>query len=205
MLVVTPNVNSIKINATAMEGSATIEGLGVRNLVSENNVFEIKVTAGNGDVRVYKVTVAKENSDSYGKVNITDHFMKNEDIFYGIAPETTVGSFKSWFVTEGSVVVQSASGVEKNDADLMATDDMLTVYTTTGVKHGEYRAAVKGDLNCDGKVNISDLLKVRNKILGTTDVAGCQFYGGDVNGDGKITISDLLKIRNHILGTASIA
>ncbi len=205
MLVVPPTVNSIAVEAVPMDSTAVIAGAGELTVNSGTNVYEIKVTAGNGTVRVYKLTVAKEGSENFGELTFTDKYMPNNYIIYGIAPGTTVGSFKTSFVSAGNVIVLNSAGAEKGDEDVMATEDTIIVNSTLGVKYGEYKASVKGDVNCDGRITISDLLKLRNKILGSDTLSQPQTYSGDIDAGGAVNISDLLKVRNHILGTALIS
>ena len=55
-----------------------------------------------------------------------------------------------------------------------------------------------GDINGDGKVDVSDYIGVANRILGQTP-AGFIEKAGDVNGDGQIDVSDYIGIANIIL------
>ena len=58
-------------------------------------------------------------------------------------------------------------------------------------------AIIQGDVNGDGKVNVSDVAALVNMILGITpmdDVAA------DVNGDSKVNVSDISALINLILG-----
>ncbi len=60
---------NIQINATAEDG-ATISGIGNKTIkVGENN-FDIKVTAENGDERIYKLTVNREASSNCNLIDI---------------------------------------------------------------------------------------------------------------------------------------
>ena len=53
-----------------------------------------------------------------------------------------------------------------------------------------------GDVNLDGKVNVSDISTLINMILGIQGESAT----GDVNGDGKINVSDVTALINLILG-----
>ena len=53
----------------------------------------------------------------------------------------------------------------------------------------------KGDVNEDGKVDISDIVAVINQIAGTAE-----YVGADVNEDDKVDISDIVAIINIIAG-----
>lgn len=50
-----------------------------------------------------------------------------------------------------------------------------------------------GDINCDGKVSVKDLVMLKKYLLGVSEV------GGDVNGDGKITVLDLMFLKRILL------
>ena len=205
MLVVPPTTGASTVNAVPMEQTAKIEGAGALTVNVGTNVYEIKVTAGNGTVRIYKLTVARENIENFGDLTFTDKYIPKNNVVHGISPNMTVGDFRAAFVSTGLVTVQSAAGAQKTDSDLIATGDLITVSSTNAVKYADYTASVKGDLNSDGTINISDLLKVRNRILGSDEFSETQTLSGDIDGNGSVNISDLLKIRNHILGTAAIS
>ena len=57
--------------------------------------------------------------------------------------------------------------------------------------------ALKGDVNGDGKVNVSDVSALINMILGVTAMDQTR---ADVNGDGRVNVSDVTALINIILG-----
>ena len=59
------------------------------------------------------------------------------------------------------------------------------------------RDTVSGDVNGDGRVNVSDVSALINMILGITLMDQTT---GDVNGDGKVNVSDVSALINIILG-----
>lgn len=67
-----------------------------------------------------------------------------------------------------------------------------------------YSVVVTGDVNGDGKINITDMIAVKQDILGKYNLAGEYKEAGDVNGDGKINITDFIKIKASILGRDEI-
>ena len=205
MLVVPPSFSSVTINATAMEASATISGAGTHNLTEEKHVFQIKVTAGNGAERVYTLTVAKENSESFGKVSFTEAYKFRDNMIYCIAPGTTVAQLRANLMAQGNLSVKSASGAAKGENDHIASNDIISIVSTNNMPYGEYRASVLGEVNCDGKITVTDLMRVRNLILNSGDLTALELLSADIDGSGKININDLIKIRNHILGTASLS
>ena len=54
-----------------------------------------------------------------------------------------------------------------------------------------------GDVNGDGRVNVSDVSALINMILGTTEM---NEIAADVNGSGKVNVSDISALINIILG-----
>jgi hypothetical protein len=58
---------------------------------------------------------------------------------------------------------------------------------------------IQGDVNFDGDINILDIVKVVNYILGTYDFTEMQYSLADMNQDGVIDILDLILLANAIL------
>ena len=77
----------------------------------------------------------------------------------------------------------------------ITTSDSYSYYT------GEIeilpKAAQRGDVNGDGKVNVSDVTMLVNMILGITPVDAAR---ADINGDTKVNVSDVTSLINIILG-----
>jgi hypothetical protein len=58
-----------------------------------------------------------------------------------------------------------------------------------------------GDVNADGKVLLSDVIILANKVLGKPNAPGpCPTEAGDVNGDTKSTLADVLFMAKYVLG-----
>jgi len=70
--------------------------------------------------------------------------------------------------------------------DILYVDDVELIYN------------VKGDVNSDGNVDISDVVELVNIILGSKD--GAENKRADVNGDTNTDISDVVELVNIILG-----
>ena len=63
----------------------------------------------------------------------------------------------------------------------------------------EEKTYIPGDINESGKVDMDDLLFIRNIVLGkvdTTELSENQMKAGDLNGDGQFTIADLVMLNN---------
>ncbi len=201
MIVVPENLGEITINAVALESTAVIKGIGDIAIPEKNNVLEVVVTAGNGDIRIYTITVAKEDPALIGKMSFTDNYSMTGLYIHGIAPEITVEKFISSLIAEGKASVVDSSGTQIANGEVLKTGYQINVYNTVGELYGVYYISVKGDIDGNGIVNMGDLLKVRNQILKNSGMSELQMVSGDIDSDGNVNMGDLLKIRNHILGT----
>ena len=79
-------------------------------------------------------------------------------------------------------------------------------YDLDGVStlYGSYTVLIYGDVNGDGAVQINDLIKVRNHLVGSGTLTGLSLSAADANRDGNVMINDLIKLRNHIAGGSVI-
>ena len=148
-----------------------------------------KVPAGSGTVKVEAQTT--------GSMVLKVKIGNNEPVSMELD-----GKLKASFpynVTEPTFVYiyagsngSSAPGLFGNSAN----NGELKIY---GIEVDNY---IKGDVNGDGVVDVSDYIGVANHILGNTPV-GFDTYAADVNNDGVIDVSDYIGIANIIL-TGSI-
>lgn len=117
----------------------------------------------------------------------------------GIAPGTTVQQLQNVclpadttlsreILTTGTVLTAQ---VPSADPAQPAAEHALTLIVT-------------GDLNGDGNVTITDMLMLKNKILGQNLEAPAE-AAGDINYDGNVTITDFLRIKSVLLGKDQIA
>ena len=74
------NVKSVTINATPESGSASVTGLGNKDLKSGINNFSVQVTSESGDVNVYNLTINKDKNSNPLLSNIEiDGYTFNEE------------------------------------------------------------------------------------------------------------------------------
>jgi len=63
---------------------------------------------------------------------------------------------------------------------------------------------VTGDVNGDGRITITDVVKLQNKVAGASSLTGAYALAGDINGDGKITITDVVQAAQVTVGQRTI-
>ena len=88
--------------------------------------------------------------------------------------------------------------------------DDNTTYLGTGkevniVKNGNvittYTILVYGDVNGDGKLTLSDIMKLARHVYGTNNpLSGIYLKAGDYNQDGKYKLSDIMHIAKKVYG-----
>jgi len=98
-----------------------------------------------------------------------------------------------WYLTSGSRI--NSLAIESNDGLLHVANELefLILDLEGGV------IVIPGDANCDGIVNIIDVITTSNYIMGQNPQPFC-FENADTNGDGEITVVDVINIVNIILG-----
>ena len=57
---------------------------------------------------------------------------------------------------------------------------------------------VKGDVNPSGRIDITDVVNVCNKMFGKLTLSDYQFIAADMNNDSKIDITDIVMICNRM-------
>ena len=145
-------------------------------------------------VRAYYSTFRKAASGLEGRVNaqytaLCDSAAMN----YTLWPYIRVGNHEAaghiWQgASYGSVINDLQSWIAKR---LSKLDEVYA-----GVPE-----VMRGDVNDDGKVNITDVVWLRQHLLGIgPTLSDKQMKAADVNGDGKVNITDVVWLREYLLG-----
>ncbi|MFQ6093641.1 MAG: dockerin type I repeat-containing protein [bacterium] len=59
---------------------------------------------------------------------------------------------------------------------------------------------IKGDVNNDGQIDVTDVLLLVNFILGFQEPTADQFWAADYNNDNALNVLDVVLLVNEILG-----
>ena len=94
--------------------------------------------------------------------------------------------------------------VIKNVVDKEVTSGNIGTGYTIKVDGRTYTVVKKGDTNGDGVVKSTDYMRIKNYIMGSTELTEAQKQAADVNKDGVVKSTDYMKIKNYIMGTSSI-
>lgn len=126
------------------------------------------------------------------------------NVLSGFPLNTDVVNAKQQLLPTGStskITIKDAQGNEKNSG-VLKTNDIILI--EEDIKKFEFRIAMKGDANGDGKISALDYVAIENNIMGNKTLNGAYKIASDVNGDKKVTALDYVRIENHIMGVKPI-
>lgn len=193
--------NTIKVGAKTEDSKATVSGTGNYNFTNGALKVTLVVTAEDGSTTTYVVNVKQEIPVE--NITVNDIVSKmgvkvNGSIMYGISPGTVVSTLINTVSSnKGKATIVDSNNKSKTTGNL-ATGDKITITGTSETK--EFTIAVRGDVNGDGEVKLSDMIIVQSHILKKLTLKGVQFYAGDVNYDSSVKLSDMIIIQSQILG-----
>lgn len=156
------------------------------------NIYMASMTVFNPSTTVakYSLEYSVENDAEGNPVWVTAMSSKGTDVIEAGTKSTTTGYWMLDLKQDQPAIfrIYMRSG-NKNTATYV---DDLTFYYTEGVPYSA------GDVNADGEVNVADVNKVLDIILGgSADAATMQ--RADVNGDDEITLADINVLTDMIL------
>lgn len=79
------------------------------------------------------------------------------------------------------------------------SDELLAKLTAAEAAIETLKKALPGDVDGDGNVNVSDIIKVKNLIMAGT-WSEAELLAGDMNNSGKLDVADIIAIKNQIMG-----
>ena len=168
------------------------------------NSFNIQVTSPGGQVRTYNLVIIRQEGDpesdepqiAQTQDGISTVYRVNTEKSYiwGVDKNTSYSAFVKKLGLDEMTSAKVFNG-EKQIAKGYIHTGMKVAVSNSGITNA-YWIAVSGDLNADSAVDIYDLIKARNHIIGTKALKGIYEAAADMNGDGTVDILDLIKIRN---------
>ncbi len=203
------NVNDKEYDiATVLtDNTSKIEGTGKISFEEQSKTQELKVTAENGDVRIYKMTMVKVNDTTTVEEIISNLSVKvTGNIMHGISPGTlgsTLVTSINKFSPGTTVVLNEIDGNAASISGILKTGQTIKLTTPAG-ETKSFIISIIGDTSGDGEVTILDLLRVQKHLLGSSKLTDYNLVAGDTNADGEVTILDLLRIQKYILKTINL-
>lgn len=203
------SVTSVEVKATKTSAYSSVRGTGVINLTSDSQKIVVTVTAANGSVRDYNITVNKEYKDT-SKVSPSDiissmGYNNNGNVIskfeVGMDASNVINNIKSKYPS-ASITMKNKDGNNKTSGKI-STNDKIIITNNNDTK--EYSVVIYGDVSGDGNIDITDLLKVQKHIKKVNVLSDNYLTSADTTKDGIVDIADLLKVQKHIKGVATIS
>lgn len=109
----------------------------------------------------------------------------------GVSPSTSVSAMNSagYTIYNGSTKV--TSGLVGTGMTAVSSSATVTIVVT-------------GDVSGDGKITITDVVKLQKSVVGSASLSGAYAKAADINGDGKVTITDVVQAAQVTVGQRTI-
>ena len=203
------SINFVEVKATKTSAYSTVKGTGNISLTSDNNRVVVSVTAANGNVRDYVVTIKKIQKD-ISKVTPADiisyiGYNNNSNVLSKITEGTDISNIISNIkdkYSQANVIIKDKNNNQKTKGKISTNDKIIITINNQTI---EYSTVIYGDVSGDGIIDITDLLKVQKHIKNVSVLSGNYLTGADTDKNGNVDIIDLLKVQNHIKGIATIS
>ena len=135
------------------------------------------------------------NSETYKIVREEDKYI------IGIEEGTTISEFISNIENDSSTLkIYNKDLVEELDYTSVVKTGQIIKLIINGKEYDELLLIVRGDINCDGEVNVTDKTIIKNHILSKEEIIDYRKYAADVVEDNEINVSDNTKLGNYLLG-----
>ncbi|MBQ3665603.1 MAG: cadherin-like beta sandwich domain-containing protein [Lachnospiraceae bacterium] len=225
-LIVENSVSSIKVNASAVDGRASVTGTGTISLKVGVNTVRIVVKAVNGDSRTYTINVVRKEAEqphvepeptteeptTEEPTTSTDepkysgtYTILNGTYLTGITKGTSITMIKDSFQLENCTLQICKSDGKPVTSGSVTTGMCVNIYNNSGKIVKQYSCVIFGDVNGDGEINLIDLLYQKRHILGISKLSESELLAGDVDRSGIINLIDMLYLKRHILGIGIIS
>ena len=100
------------------------------------------------------------------------------------------------------VKVSKHNGTDKTSG-FIGTGDKVKIYLDSQLV-SEYEVIIKGDVNGDGNLSVSDISKLYKYLKKKMTMDDCYVDAGNVNGDNRISVSDVSKLYKVLKGKARL-
>ncbi len=113
----------------------------------------------------------------------------NKKYISKIIPKTKISDFKANVTAKDDYNIYS-----KNDESITNEDTLIATGMKLKMNNKEYTIIVKGDIDGNGKISITDLVKMKLYSVHLQELDEIEKIAADLNGDSKITITDIVQL-----------
>ena len=154
----------------------------------------------NGDVFAPKATYMGTKDITY-----TAQFTKTAKPDHGSSdPTEPSGAFLTGIAPQTSVKTLNDSGYTVYDGKKEITSGYVGTGMTAVGGSSSLTIVVTGDVTGDGRITITDVVKLQNYAAGAGDLNEAALKAADINGDGRVTITDVVQAAQVTVGQRTI-
>lgn len=147
----------------------------LKNIIINDGILNIETSDGSG--------INSETEINGGNVSI-----KTEDSYCAFKYVPSINPKVDW-----EILYSNKNEAEKVKADIT---DIYNIYSNPIIEIS--RKFVTGDINGDGKVNITDVALVNSHVKKIKILKDYRLKRADINCDGKVNITDVALINSHV-------
>lgn len=216
------STNSLTINSTAVAKTSYVSVDGNSKTLKTNskqvvleekeNKFEIVVTSGNGNVKIYTLNILKEEPEEeainqptieelieHSQFKLNDTYISG--ITYGMGSTTMteklleINKFASIQITNNKDEVKTTGA--------LGTGDKITITSKDETK--TFEIILYGDVNGDGQITLVDIVAIQKHLWKDATLEGCRLVAADTSKDGVLKLNDIVIIQKHLWKDATIS
>ena len=162
------------------------------HLTEETTYYvQIKATDKAGNETTKIVTIKTETSKTIITSN-TYTVKDNEKYITKVPVGTSIDEFKSKITVNRTYKIVDTKGATITGGDIKTGYKLVT-------DTAEYEIAAIGDISGNGKLDITDLTRLRANLVGMLDISGIYFQAADITDDNEIGLLDLLRLRKMLV------
>lgn len=206
-LTVPASTDYVNISAETVSSKASLTGTGKISLKDGSNTVKIVVTAENGNKRTYFLEIIRSTENkvplkgiSLNKTEITMFNGDVQELTVSYNPSNTTDSKNvTWTSSDKSVVTVDngkITAIGRGTATVTAKVGTFSVTCKVTVNN----KVIKGDIDADGAVTISDALMIFKYKSGEIKLSGNSLKAADTDENGIIELNDALRIYKYKSG-----
>ena len=144
------------------------------------------------------VSIISISSISYAANSVSSNEYKitsqdNTNYIIGIYQNTRVEKVKANIKTDNNITIYNEKGEALGEEAIVVTGSKIQIGNET------YIAIVCGDVNGDGNVNLTDLVKVKSHLIGKEILEKEKGIAADVDANGRVTSTDILNLKRLLV------
>ena len=174
------------------KGETTIT-VGTENTDIEKTIT-VTILSDKLESEIYRVEDRVRPKENEEDPDITDR------IVIGMEVGVTISEFKENMTNPSeNIKIYDKDNNLLEDTDIIKSGQIIKL-EYNGTVYDEAIMILKGDINGDGLIDVSDRAEVKNHILEITLLEGYKIYSSDIIEDEIIDVSDNSKITDYVLG-----